>query len=872
MLITTSGGVLRTTGGSAPTYTPSAITNPLADNVHPRLLVTANGYSHGPTVSDIRAKLAADTTIGQGFVDRMDDLYAANGAASHYHAMNFAYLYLVLKDGAIAGITPDYTAAQYGARAKAQILSLSASGLVASYWQASGPGGAQSLLAADWIWDLLDSSDKAQIGAWAKLDTSSARELFNSQGVAQASTMLLGRLLFHGSGVETSWVGDVDTAYQQYFRESYAAGTGYGGYTNTNSDYGAGDGGFCQGLLYGTAYTATELVVAEEGYRTAKGITKATHYGTSATDALRYYPRWFLHQLIPDAYPRTTNGSYPNSYAWIWWKGEKCMWPQTTPHAGQPQSQLEAMTGLFEGVDSNMPGLAKWILQNRVSLAASSGANTYYEVACVPHRFVIGNPTTSAITPGTASEPVSKWHGRGWLTSRLTWDNTINEPWVSLTATQKWSGSHGMTWPGNLILHRKGPVMWMRGDNEGHGFIGKAYAGSSMQFPDRLIDHTTVVQGEDNFGSGRRHNSTGGTEWPYSWGADRIGDMTGTVRTSLASGSRNVDYAFVDLSRRYSSDKTNCRDYYDATGRISAYTREVVYFKPATEADPMRLFVYDEYTTLNKKYRPEAIWCPSTAATFVDGTTSSGPSRGLTGTHGKTQSTDASVVTWNNGLGSKAWLTRLAPTSNFRMMVAGGAGSTGDTYYGTAYDGSYPQGDSTDSHELENIYGIYENSPWSPRAPKNPSAALRPYYGWGIVSIIDESQSVADTAGSYSGAMLTAFEVREDSESQSTTLAVPGASGCIGGIIGTQVAVFATGGISQTSLAFRLESAGTYTVHIARLNPSATRTIEKGANISSIVNVVGGGTTYTAGAGGDLFLTVVVGSSGSSAANTITLS
>lgn len=849
----------------------STFTTPLADNVHPRLLVVPDGYTHANTVSSIRTKLAADATIVQGFVDRMDSLYAANGAASHYDAMNFAFLYLILKDGAIAGITPDYTATQYGARAKTQILSLSSTGTVGSYWQASGPGGVQSLLGADWIWDLLDNTNKQQIATWAKLDTSSGRDLFNSQGIAQVSTQLLGRLLFANSGFETTWVGDVDAAYIQYFRESYAAGIGYGGYTNTNSDYGVSDGGFCQGLLYGTAYTATEMIVAEEGYRTAKGITKSSHYGTSATNALRYYPRWFLHQLIPDAYPRSANGSYPGGYKWIFWKGEKVMWPQTSPHAGQPQAQLEAMTGLFEGVDSNMPGLAKWILQNRVSLTAASGANSYYDVACVPHRFIIGNPTVSAVDPASV-ELVSKWHGRGMLTSRLTWNNTIDEPWVAFTAGQKWSGGHGLNWPGNLILHRKGPVMWTRGDNEGHGFIGSPMAGSSLQFPNRLLDHTTVVHGEDNYGSSRRYNNTGGTEWPYSWGTDRIGDMSGTVRTSLSSGSRLVDYVLVDLTRRYSSNKTNSRDYYDPTGRISEYIREVVYFKPSTESGAMYVFVYDTYVTLNKKYRPEAMWCPSTAPSFVNGSSSAGPSRGLPGTHGKLQSTDASTLTWDNGTGSKAWLTKLAPISSCRMIISGGANANGDRYYGTYGTGAYPQGDATDSHELDDCYGVYHNEPWSPRAPANPTAALMPYYGWGIISVIDESQTVADTAGSYSGSMLTAFEVRNSADSQSATASIPGATSCVGGSIGSNVAIFATGGISQTSLSFRFETVGTFTVHISRLTPSATRTISKGSNITSITNVVDGGTTYVADSAGSLLLTVIVGTSGTGAANTITVS
>ena len=111
-------------------WTPPAGT-PLGDNVHPRIYLIPENSSYsnfGVKISEVRAKAVANSTYKGYLTDLLslvdaDYPLTASGSLGTLKlstgAINFAFFYqLDLTGNPIVGVTPTYTTAQYGAKAK----------------------------------------------------------------------------------------------------------------------------------------------------------------------------------------------------------------------------------------------------------------------------------------------------------------------------------------------------------------------------------------------------------------------------------------------------------------------------------------------------------------------------------------------------------------------------------------------------------------------------------------------------------------------------------------------------------------------------------------------------------------------------------
>jgi hypothetical protein len=156
-------------------------------------------------------------------------------------------------------------------------------------------------------------------------------------------------------------------------------------------------------------------------------------------------------------------------------------------------------------------------------------------------------------------------------------------------------------WPGSFQVFRKGPqIVNQWGAHSGHeGVFGQA--GNSLIFPDANPSGDPGDYGGHR-GSGNTH---GADQFIEGGPADERDELI--VETNGVFG-----YVYVDHTRAYASPRTHGTP----KPRISEATRQIVYLKPQSAADPVILVILDRATTLSPNFEKRWIMHTSGAPTL----------------------------------------------------------------------------------------------------------------------------------------------------------------------------------------------------------------------------------------------------------------
>lgn len=790
----------------------SLVAAPSIQTSHPRLLVTVQSL---PTVKARLGSGGAQAADFRAWLSWLDSQYGTP-EATHELAMDFAFAWLTYP---VAGASYGHTRDEYGVKARAILMAQ------IGQWPHDKAWG--NPFAYDWLSaspSILSASDKTQLmeqfktidatdGAGTTVDNTPVNYVFNSFTPILRSQKMLYALASAGDGVDDAWASGVVDAFVRYFRDDRATTNLQRGVTWAQSAYGGADGGFAQGADYGYEYTFLPLVFAEEGYRTAMGISKAVHYGTSETNLFRYLPKFTAWFIIPDAFPRATNPALPDDYQWLFAKGHKQLyWEVPFPGDMKVRAALAAVRGLYDAIDPDMAGLARWLMAHRTGDLSPDPYGTSQRYYMVPVRFLIeGDATVAEKSPAEVNLGISAEHHQGWWTFRTSWDTNITDPYVMFSAQRKYAGLHSMTTNGDFQIYRKGPVVLRQGIGL-HSFVGLSHAGAMMVFPDRTIQSSSPDDGS-NLGASRWFFNPAnnlGTDWA----PNSEGDTGGETRFLPAlGGASDVNYVLANLTKAY--DHTiEGRTVSDRQGpRLANYVRQFVYFLPANPAtESVRVVVFDRATVLDTKF--EKNWRMPLAGEpqFANGTVSAGPSRGPDGTARKTHSTDTTILTATNklyGADSKLWFTPLLPAARDVIKI-GKAVRVGET----------PM--------FEDMYGKVFLDDQNPAGHEANSAP------WRI--------EVVSNTGNLTDVFLNVIEVGDSAGNQSPTEPIRGGR-FLGARVGNRVAVFAEFSERETNGFFVVPTAGSYKILVAGLQPGAEFDVLFGSS-SQRLSATAAGTLY----------------------------
>lgn len=867
--------------------------SPVANNEHPRLLLVPDGYSHARTLSQQATIFSNGGARDDEFANWrtfMDGEYTTPSLVGDLDGcLMFALAFLMVDRVTLKTGAWGRTKAQYGTRARTHLMALA--NLMTN---GSGDECAQSAsIAMDWLQadgdTVLSAGDKTTLMAEGQQDSMDdgtyprsdhvpdVQVLGNSQYVMPVTQKMLIALALAGSGADNSWCTAVIAAFEAYFRNDEATTNHQCGVSYLHSYYGsttdllAGgyDGGVPQGDDYGINYILPFTLVAEEGYRTAMGISAATHYGTDDTKVYRAFPNYvaFLHGADVGL-DRASNGSYPDSYQWWPTKTNGMAWPELPMWYGAKHAAViaQAMNIHAKLGNTTEAGIARWILDHRVGAfelgsgaGVSAGPNgRWYIPAEVGY-----DSTIAAVDPATVL-PLSAYHNRGFFTFRYpNWTTGIDKPFVHLSAQRWWCGTYSLAMPGSIAVFYNGPAILRPGIGI-HAVGGMEGFDNCFVFPDRTktwqqqtaagtvvaeygasengIAHPDgTLGGGDNTGTIRKNFNLPGLKREDIWATDEFGDTRGTRRFRAATAVSEFNYALVDLTRHYDYNIGGTTQVDSASasgGRLSSFVRQMVYLLPATVSDPVRIFMHDRITKIDTKY--ESVCAIATLAadpSFDDGSPSAGPSRGSQGTTGKTHSTTTTGLTATNninGATNRTFVTPLLPSS--RDVIKIGYGLDGDEF--PAY--------------YENHWGVlcYDAQPLTSGGGVKKHTASARYR----IEVVPSSSALTEN-------FLNVIEVAPStSATKSTTAAITG-SGFEGARCGNGAAVFGSDGISKTSGSFTLPASFSGKLIVAGLSPSTTRTLDPDAN--GTINALSAGAAYAASSGdsGTLVVDIVVGGS-----------
>lgn len=870
VLLGSSGAsvILGSSGGGV-CLVPDPGTTPLERGEHPRFLLTTT------ELDDIRTVAGADSlfvTQMNAFVTYINSELSARTTAYMSSSWEVSMQYLRMLGAAYHFAGGDYwdgTALASGA-AVPGITGLQAPSVYAArivdIWDvvtttprviptSTGDGGV-SALSYDWTFPCLDSGRRTAVAAWLVTDAlpldSSNFDFWSDTGDTLFRIRHLATsMALQNDGLQTSFATTYDK-FSSWWRGADGWATGHSAFGGTGS-------GWVQGMFYGNAYHASAYGldvnpggtrIFEEMARTALGQTYAEWYAHDDGRMWRYFPRYALRNLTGGVYPAGTITSVyavprTNGYQYLWRPGELSTWHATssTDTIGKPAQNpggvstihtLRVAATITKNWSANDAALAKWLIDN------VSGPWAYNDWPKDVVSLISGrgsNTVTAATTPSDAGESLSMFGQEGHWTFRTDWA-TRNAP-VVMVLSQKWpGGSYGFRHVGEILLFRNGPVLNRRTNWSGHTNVLGAANASSMSFPTMSATRTQLTgsaSGEVMASAATTHIYLGGERLNTAaqlQASDMVDggayDCLKNLRQWLHDGTagRDVDYLFLDLYTAYD----------DYTTKLNSYVRQVVYFRPSTVSGVPRLVVFDRPSVKSPynwgagtgDYAKMQGWTTAGEPTFADGTSAAGPSRGPSGTAGKTYSTDATYVTCDNtevGSDSTLHLTVLRPTANRRLVKLGGPSTSAlyQDYAGAATEWSHER-------DLPQGYPLATGD-------TTPSVITPSYAGaWHLY--IEDSTTDAQTI------FVTALEATDQGDAKSTTEAVTG-SGLTGARIGDRIAVFGETSDAVTSGTFTIPSVGTYKVLIAGVAASAVRTLSgSGATVTGSLTASAAGTLY----------------------------
>jgi hypothetical protein len=847
---------------------------PIGDNLRPRAIITA------AEVPAVQSWIAGDATVLAKYNAWIATLDAAthysldaSGLSAGYNAAQYAQAALLRTGSGITGASYGHTRAQYVTKATTLMTDLASTGCVAGYL---GDCGGQTYgwyfhagaaLAYDWIFDDLSGSDKTLLGNWLQTGTYAGAGTWNSvYGGAWPAAQALSGIVTKGAGINDTFADAKLAAFNANFR-------GADGATYSNSyavGLGADTGGAPQGVLYFTSVNAhggagAMILLAEEAYRTAYGISRATHYGGTDVGVFRYYPRFLADQ---DANVVRAHTGGPNSKQYTMlksWGGnsyETYGIGDNTNH-GWFTSFLGMHIKMFTGVDSTQVGVAQWLLNNRVGFPVDG----YWGYGYWDFLYFLTGSTPTPISPSAAGFPISSSAaGDGRWALRTAWPGDTNSEGVIHILAPKWITNVDGNYqnPGGYEIYRAGTPMVIQQGEKGHDSMNsRHFTGHNvLTFVDTTKSHRSSVQ---DASGGLRYGSGSAPAGASVLTTDSQYDARGTTLEDLYDGSgvpgtRDYDYLRMDLTK--SRDAAAC----------VSWEREHVWFRlPSGSTDPLWHVVIDRAETTGTTIELRNLFHPSADPT-VNGTRSAGPARGATVNDGKTTGTDATLVSWTqtatfNGVAfsGKGWMTPTLPTSR-RLIKVWGAGSGGAWQPLSRSDASDQagQGVSTDSHEIEDAYGYLG------KLESSPAAGYVPFIGAGHTEIVPVTAATQET-------FCRLEEMAGTSDSQTPTAS--SLTSTMGGAFfdgstkrGIVFKLVNPGALPWTAV---LPKQGTWRIVFSGLPLSASRTFTPGGAGSSNLNIESGGTGVayvgSANAKGVRYVNVVVANDGTGTNNLVTI-
>jgi hypothetical protein len=719
----------------------------------------------------------------------MDSQYGSYSSVSERELGTWVANYaLVWVTYPVAGVSYGRSRAEYGTAAHSMLM---------RYVSLNPKAPSQAFpaaLAYDWITPLLNSTDKAQMGAFFK----SVDELglsggglnpFNSQVAMARGMKIVGALAISGDGTEEEWALASLNRYPEYYTEQT-------GLTRSESDLGGEDGSFGQGNTYAIDYTLPHVLVAEEAWRTANGLSSAAFYGVPERAFLRRAPQYLADLVLPWAVP---SPDAPGGRNYVLSKSQRSA-ANLGASANATGALITALTGVLKAADPQMSGLAQWLRDNRVG-EAKSGEVSYARNWAI-WKFVLGDRTTP-VSPPALGMPLSRAGRDGKVVLRTGWDHP-GDTYITFRAPRWMLFGTGMSdlMSGSFTIDRWGPQVQNQGGNDGHDWGSGAGAGpaNTLVFVDPSENSTDYysdrgghrllpdgIQGSIGFVSGGPH------------------DTRDALRFMPAAADRDVDYVLADITRAYNS--TRFKDSVNPA-RVSEVVRELVYFRPATPgSSPDRVVIFDRTATTETRF--EKRWMLHTATEpSVDGSVQVGvPVRNGSGL-GKWTYTGATRVTATNtinGSNGRTFLTPLLPSGR-RIVKVGGPNGSGQSW-------------QADSHEYEDPFGVTHKG----NAPMNADTAQ--YIPQYRVEIIPTATALADV-------FLNVVEVANASAPAPTPAVLLSATGLVGVRVGDRIAVFNRLSGDVASGDVTVDVGGTYGIHFGGLFPSREYEVSIGGVVS----------------------------------------
>lgn len=763
-------------GGSA-----QSANSPLAQRLHPRLLITAD------SLGTVKARLGSGgvwSSDFQAWVTWADAEYGAATTRGNTELLSLAadYAFLWLTHP-VAGANYGRSRADYGAKARELLLMLPTRWPTAPTYEGWG-----APLAYDWIAPLLSAGEKQTVVAWFKTaQLPSDSSPFNSQVAVARGALLMSALASLGDGADDSWAQSQVDKYAEYF-------TSTTGVTRSESDLVGEDGGAAQGDSYGLSYTAPAVLMAEEAWRTANGIAAGSHYLTPGRSFLRRLPVHVSYTILPWAIP---DASKPGGRRYLLWKSQYA-YANKIASEGIYRAWLTALAGVLESADPEMAGLAQWLLDNRVgNVAQDAPSHTKYAL----WKFALGN-RVSPRSPEQLNLPLSRRFRDGRFVFRTGWSQP-NDSYVTINFNEWLRAAWGFSpnYPGGFTIDRNGPQVIRQGGVSGHDW-GSSGAGPAnvLVFPDRSIQARTGNY--DDAGGSR--NLPGPMRGSVDFVQNGLNDQLDEVRFLPADpgGGRDLDYVSGDITRAYSS--TRIKDDYNPA-RISSYVRQFVYLRPTRPGiDSDRVIVFDRVTATDTKFEKNWLFHTSTEPT-VNGIEAVGvPVRNGSGA-GKRSYSGATLITASNtlhGSNGKTFLTPLLPSARVVVKV-GGPNAAGQSW-------------QQDSHEFEDSYGVI-----TPRYAA-PSSETEPYVGQYRVEVIPAVPALSET-------FLNVIEVGEAALQAPAPTTLVNGTAFVGARVADRIVMFGRAGNAISGGEFLADAAGTFRVHIADLVPYGEYDVTVGA-------------------------------------------
>ncbi len=760
-------------------------------------------------------------------------------------AMGAAMIYAIFPS--LSGVTfaaPSNTQAEWGAKALEWILAYLAQD--PNNGQVEWPAARSALFALDFAKPLLSSGNKSTAMTWMKLvdqqawvvgalpsgtDSDTLGKWANNQFVQEWSFKIMAGLTSYGWGTDDAWAQSSYLAYPTVAR-------GVNGWVTKETQHGGDDGSYMQGNGYMHSYEMYPIVACEEAWRVANGLTRAAHYTDVAAGVVRGFPVIDAYRLEPFG---ATGGVTPDNREVNMIRDYHSSGITKGDWNASGYDQAAAygcLARALDGVVQTRADVARWIRLNKTGDAANAD---WWALS----RFL--GPKGTETSPTTAGYALSKamqtgeWHALSGFP-----ESAYNHAHLSVFGMQF---SKDRSQVGHYQINYMGPSITQPGagghDTDavwGHGCLNILIAPEiGRTSPEGIGDDY------DDFGANRVYKSDANINGLIAGTNADFNDLTLARFLGVGQNSANEKYwyLFLNQNRTYNGTTINDQSVTGVTPKFASANRQIVCRLPATPgSDSFKVWVFDRSTLLSTSFQRRYLSHVGPAPTVTASSNAPGPSRGASGTTGKTTYTAptlATVVNTVSGMTTKLWQRFRCPTA-FELVVC-----------------NYRR-----SNQIEDPYGTLH----AVSSMSDPTT-MTPYACAYRLEWVPTSVPISDYA-------LTSNEVTPSGGSESTRAGVTG-TGFYGDQIGTDLVAFAiTDGATSGTLI--LPSAGgsvTYRVLLASLAQSGVRIFTAGAGLTSVLraadnsNALVGNTTTSAQ--GTIELLITVAASGTTTERTLTM-